>query len=73
MNYQPKGPLFPEARDHYRKVWTDQDIENMNARTAARRRAAIAELGHRWVGYINRNQQAGAANVEPLRKAGAAR
>lgn len=59
--------------EHYRKVWSDEDIADMNARTAARRRAAIAALGHRWVGYINRNQQAGAANVEPLRKAGGAR
>lgn len=38
----------------YRRPPSDQDIEEMNARTEERRKAAIEALGPKWLGYTSR-------------------
>ncbi len=57
----------PDA-EHYRRVWSDEDIAAMNERSDRRRKAAIAALGSRWVGYIA-PQPAKPENVKTIKRA----
>lgn len=52
----------------YRTVMSDEDIAEMNLRIHQRRQAAIAALGHRWLGYVAPKQAVEQKNVTPMKK-----